>query len=56
MANPIVHFEIIGTDPVRLQAYYGELFGWAFQLGDTVSTEVSEAGSYGSVDASIASM
>lgn len=28
MTNPVVHFEILGKDPERLQAYYGQLFGW----------------------------
>jgi predicted enzyme related to lactoylglutathione lyase len=56
MPNPVVHFEIIGTDPARLHSYYGDLFGWSFHLGDTVSAEVSEHGSYGFVDASIAGL
>jgi predicted enzyme related to lactoylglutathione lyase len=28
MGQPVVHFEIIGKDPDRLQSYYSELFGW----------------------------
>jgi predicted enzyme related to lactoylglutathione lyase len=28
MGQPVVHFEVIGTDAKRLQEYYGELFGW----------------------------
>jgi predicted enzyme related to lactoylglutathione lyase len=28
MGQPVVHFEIIGTDAERLKAYYSELFGW----------------------------
>ena len=28
MGQPVVHFEIIGRDPDRLQAYYSGLFGW----------------------------
>jgi predicted enzyme related to lactoylglutathione lyase len=28
MGQPVVHFEIIGEDPNRLQSYYSELFGW----------------------------
>jgi len=27
MPNHVVHFEITGTDPARLHAYYRELFG-----------------------------
>jgi len=26
MGNPVVHFEIIGSDGERLRRYYGELF------------------------------
>jgi uncharacterized protein len=28
MGQPVVHFEIIGRDPGKLQSYYAELFGW----------------------------
>lgn len=28
MANPVVHWEIIGTDAPKLQKFYGDLFGW----------------------------
>ena len=28
MGQPVVHFEIIGQDPPKLQRYYSELFGW----------------------------
>src|SRR5436190_24365081 len=28
MGQPVVHFEIIGTDPEKLQSYYSDLFGW----------------------------
>ena len=30
MAQPVIHFEVIGRDPERLRSYYGELFGWRF--------------------------
>lgn len=52
MVDPVVHFEIIGTDPARLRRYYGELFGWDFQVDDAVTGKVSEAGNYGFVDGS----
>jgi hypothetical protein len=47
MARPVVHFEIIGTDPARLRAYYGALFDWDFAAGGAVAESVSEAGNYG---------
>jgi predicted enzyme related to lactoylglutathione lyase len=28
MGQPVVHFEIIGTDGEALKAYYSEMFGW----------------------------
>lgn len=28
MGQPVIHFEICGRDGAKLQAYYGELFGW----------------------------
>ncbi|HWD77876.1 MAG TPA: VOC family protein [Kribbella sp.] len=49
MANQVVHFEISGTDPARLRSYYRDLFGWTYELGDTVSGQVSEPGQYGFV-------
>lgn len=28
MGNPVVHFEVIGSDTEQLNKFYGELFGW----------------------------
>jgi uncharacterized protein len=28
MGNPIVHFEVMGTDGAALRKFYGDLFGW----------------------------
>jgi hypothetical protein len=28
MGQPVVHFEVMGKDPDKLQSYYAELFGW----------------------------
>jgi predicted enzyme related to lactoylglutathione lyase len=47
MADAVVHFEIIGSDPTRLRGYYGELFGWAFETGGPVAQAVSAEGDYG---------
>jgi hypothetical protein len=49
MAQPVVHFEIIGKDPERLRSFYGDLFGWEFDTSGTVSAEVSEPTNYGFV-------
>jgi uncharacterized protein len=50
MGRPVVHFEIIGTDPATLRDYYGDLFGWEFATGGPVAPSVSQAGEYGFVD------
>ncbi|GAA1565377.1 VOC family protein [Kribbella hippodromi] len=54
MPNPVVHFEIIGTAPKRLHEYYGKLFGWTYELGDSSSAAVSEPGQYGFVPDTVA--
>jgi predicted enzyme related to lactoylglutathione lyase len=46
MGQPVVHFEIIGGDPVQLRAYYAELFDWTFQNNAPVAPEVSQVDSY----------
>jgi hypothetical protein len=51
MGQPVVHFEVIGNDPAKLRGYYGELFGWQFDTSGPVAPTVSEADSYGFVDA-----
>lgn len=50
MGQPVVHFEIIGSDPAKLRSYYGELFGWEFQIGDATTGTVSQPGNYGFID------
>lgn len=52
MGQPVVHFEIIGTDPAKLRRYYSELFGWEFDTSGTTAEPVSEPGNYGFVEAS----
>lgn len=50
MADPVVHFEIIGTTPEALRTYYSALFGWQYALGDAATEDVSAPGEYGSID------
>ncbi len=50
MARPVVHFEVIGSDPDQLRRYYGELFGWTFDTPSPVANEVSDTNSYGFID------
>jgi predicted enzyme related to lactoylglutathione lyase len=50
MAQPVVHFEIIGKEPARLRSYFGELFGWEFDTSSPVAAAVSEPDNYGFVN------
>ncbi|MGP7997262.1 MAG: VOC family protein [Streptosporangiaceae bacterium] len=50
MAQPVVHFEIIGKDPARLRDYFGALFGWEFDTSAPVAAAVSDPAGYGFVD------
>ena len=37
MGQPVVHFEIVGTDGKRLQSYYSELFGWPIDANNPLA-------------------
>jgi hypothetical protein len=46
VANPVVHFEIIGKNPDNLRSYFGELFGWRFDSSAPVAEAISEPSNY----------
>ena len=50
MVDSVVHVEIIGRDPARLREFYGQLFGWQFDLPSPVAGEVSDGEQYGFVN------
>ncbi len=50
MGQPVVHFEIIGKDPAKLRGYFGELFGWEFDVPSPVAAAVSDPDQYGFVN------
>ena len=37
MANPVVHFEVIGKDGPKLQKYYADLFGWEIDASNPMN-------------------
>lgn len=37
MGQPVVHFEVIGTDGSKLQSYYAELFGWEIDANNPMN-------------------
>jgi hypothetical protein len=50
MAQPVVHFEVVGQDPTRLRKFFSELFGWQFDVPSPVAPEVSAPDDYGFLD------
>src|SRR5437773_371124 len=44
MPNPVTWFEILGNDPIKLQKFYKDVFGW--NLGEPVA----EMGNYSMLD------
>ena len=51
MADPVVHFEIIGRDPEALRSFYRRVFGWEADTDSPVAAAVSDAGEYGFIAA-----
>ncbi|MDP9380000.1 MAG: VOC family protein [Chloroflexota bacterium] len=44
MSNPVSWFEIIGTDAIKLQKFYGDVFNWK------LSPPMPEMGNYSTLD------
>jgi len=57
MANPVVHFEVLGKDPAALCDFYGKLFGWKLETPDPNDpmqySMVSTEGGEGAIDGGI---
>jgi uncharacterized protein len=49
MAQPVVHFEVVGQDADTLRSFFGELFGWEWSdpMGPTDYSTVSNADGIG---------
>jgi predicted enzyme related to lactoylglutathione lyase len=43
MANPVVHFEVVGTDVQKLAQFYGQLFGWNVDANNPMNYGMVEA-------------
>jgi uncharacterized protein len=37
MGQPVVHFEVVGKEPEKLQSYYSDLFGWDINADNPVN-------------------
>jgi predicted enzyme related to lactoylglutathione lyase len=49
MANPVVHFEVLGTDGAKLQRFYGDLFGWKVNTDNPMSYGMVDTGVEGAI-------
>ncbi len=47
MAEPVVHFEVIGRDGAALQSFYSNLFGWKIDTNNEIGYGMVEAGEGG---------
>ena len=47
MANPVVHFEIMGRDAAKTQQYYRDLFGWEINADNPMQYGVIAPGDGG---------
>jgi predicted enzyme related to lactoylglutathione lyase len=44
MPNPVIHFEVHGTDAAKSQEFYRSLFGWEIDANNPVSYGMVSAG------------
>jgi uncharacterized protein len=47
MTNPVVHFEVVGSDGARLQQFYGDLFGWKINADNPMNYGIVDSGGGG---------
>lgn len=47
MANPVVHFEIVGEGGEQLQPFYRELFGWKIDADNPYQYGMTDTGGEG---------
>lgn len=53
MGQPVVHFEVIGTDGERLRRYYSELFGWKIDADNPMSYGIVDKADNPAADGSL---
>lgn len=56
MAQPVVHFDIIGQRPDTLRQFYSDLFGWSFAVSEPGTSAMEPVvGHYGLVEPTMSS-
>jgi len=53
MPNPVVHFEILGKDAKKTQAFYGNLFGWTINSDNPIQYGLVDTGVEGAIGGGI---
>jgi uncharacterized protein len=47
MPNPVVHFEVVGSDGAGLQQFYGDLFSWKINADNPMNYGIVDNGGEG---------
>ena len=45
MSSPLIHFEVAGKDPAKLQSFFGDLFGWQINADNPMNYGMVDLGS-----------
>ena len=53
MPNPVVHWEVVGKDPEKLQAFYSKLFGWKVDANNPMKYGLVNASGKGDIGGGI---
>jgi predicted enzyme related to lactoylglutathione lyase len=53
MGRPVVHFEILGNDGARLQAFYSELFDWRIDSNNPMNYGIVDTRGEGGINGGI---
>jgi predicted enzyme related to lactoylglutathione lyase len=49
MAHPVMWFEVLGTDGGKLRQFYGDLFGWTFDVTPPSDYGIASTGGGGGI-------
>lgn len=53
MGNPVVHFEVMGSDGDKLRTYFSELFGWTINAMGDMDYGIVDTGAEGGIGGGI---
>ena len=53
MGNPVVHWEFLSKQPVKIASFYEELFGWKTRHAPELNYRLVETGGQGGINGGI---